>query len=185
MIDINLLPLEIKLKSKMAKESANFAITMLSFFAIIGVLVIALFITEMIYKTNLDNTLSKITTEEKKPLAYEDIKSKTLFIKDRVMDLSSLKNKKNQWSLNLQELTKIVPDSITLKDFSVDIKANPSIKIQGLASENTSAMLLKEQLEASNYYKDVYLESSKIVNIDGVNYYDFSLTANPEVITKK
>lgn len=161
MININLLPPEIKLKIKQAKQSANvFSICLV----IIIVFAVSSFIISEVKKSllspELETLKSQINNDNSKSNSLSDLEQKALFINDRSQLAKQINNQKPLWSQIIQELINSVPINVQLVSLASDISKAPNFILQGSTISERDAIKFKEKLETSKFFKDVSFKSS-------------------------
>lgn len=183
MININLLPPEIKLKIKQAKQSANvFSICLV----VIIVFAVSSFIISEVNKSllapELETLKTEINGENSKEDTYTALEQKALFINERSQLAIQINNQKPYWSQIIQELINSVPINVQFVSLAADISKAPNFIVQGNTTSEREAIKFKEKLEASKLFKDVAFKSS--TNVPGQTGADqklnFSLEFNLE-----
>lgn len=161
MVNINLLPPEIKLKIKQAKQSANiFSICLV---ALILVVVIGFLLTGLkkdLLQPELDNVNQEIATQNSKVSSFSSLENEALFINDRAELTKQIDNQNPVWSQIIQDLINSVPTNVQFTSLTVDITKAPNFVLQGQTASEREAIKFKEKLENSTFFKDVAFKSS-------------------------
>jgi len=108
---------------------------------------------------------------ENKELA-EDVKT----LNSLTIRLDTIQKERLLWSKILFELARQTPDKIRLTSFSAD-KFSKEIKLQGLADTRQDLLVYAENLEASEFFKDVNIPLSAVTQKENI---EFSLTLKLE-----
>lgn len=182
MININLLPQDIKHKVNKSKHAANvFSICLI----IVIILGVGAFLLN-VYKNDLlqgqlESLKSEIAKNSKSLANYADLQKKAVFLNDRVKLASSIENIRPSWSQIVQDLINSVPSDVQFVSLIADLSKSPNFVLQGTTISERDAIKFKDKLESSNYFKDVAFKSSAAsTNKDATSELSFSLEFNLE-----
>ncbi len=162
MININLLPSELKAKRAADKKNAS----LISVCFIIVLIVIALGIIAQSFKETIASNLGNLTnnTEKSDTLSDNDqkLEEMALMINDRWQTLQVIGKDRVIWSQVLQDLNNSVPLDVQLENMIVNIAKSPNFIIQGNTINEREIIKFKEKLENSPFFKNVSFKSSSI-----------------------
>jgi len=163
MININLLPPELKLKRIEAKRNAtlaNICLLVVLVFLVIAIIFRSGSSTLSAYLENAKKTVndsSSITEEDK------NIQEQALFVNDRWKANEEIYKKRVFWSEVLKDLTSLVPTNIQFENLNMKEDKTPNFILQGNAPSEKEIINLKDKLEESLFFKNVNFKSSSIV----------------------
>lgn len=181
MLNINLLPPEIKQKVKKSKQAANvFSICLV----IIIVFIVLAFLLNS-YKTTvlqaeLDTSKSDLIRANRSLGNFDELQNKAIFLNDRAQLATNIENSRSPWSSILQELISSVPSNVQFVSFSGNSATTPNIVLQGSTVSERDAIKFKDKLESSTYFKDVAFKSSTAATGENATGLSFSLEFNLE-----
>lgn len=162
MININLLPPELKLKRIEAKRNASllsFCIILVIIFAVIGIIANAF---EETVKANLDSTRDGIEINTSQLEENKNLQDLALLINDRWKTTEVINQNRVIWSQTLGELANSVPVDVQLDNLSVNSEKSPNFILQGNTTTEREIIKFKEKLENSGYFKNVNFKSSSL-----------------------
>jgi len=162
MININLLPPELKLKRIEVKRNASllsFCIVIVVIFAVIGIVAKAL---EQTVKTGLDTARNSIGTNTSELEENKNLQEIALLINDRWKTTEKINKNRVIWSQVLQDLANSVPVDVQFENLSVNIEKSPNFILQGNTTTEREIIKFKEKLENSAYFKNVNFKSSSL-----------------------
>ena len=182
MVNINLLPPEIKLKIKRGKKSANiFAICLVAIVLVAVGGVILSSLKSAILQPRLDSTKSQIDKANADLGNFDKLETQALFINDRAKIAKTIEEKRAVWSQILQDLINSVPQDVQFLSLSVDLDKSPNFVLQGNTTSEREVILFKDKLENSKFFKDVsFKSSSKTEGTTEGNLLSFTLEFNIE-----
>jgi len=161
MVNINLLPPQIKLKIKRNKQVANiFSICLV---IVIGVGVLGV-IFSSVKATLLEPKLNSLKEQIKEAGinlgTFGELENQALFLNDRAKLASSIEEKRPVWSYIIQDLINSVPQDVQFVSLTADIDKTPNFVLQGNTTSEREIIKFKEKLENSQFFKDVAFKSS-------------------------
>ncbi|AKM82069.1 TPA: hypothetical protein DD449_03145 [Candidatus Berkelbacteria bacterium] len=185
MININLLPPDIKIRAKKTKQSA-------SVFGICLVVLIFLGVTAFLlnnYKTSilqaeLDTNQADLTRANQSLGNFNELQKKAIFLNDRAQLATTIENSRSPWSAILQELINSVPTNVQFVSLNGDLTKAPNFTLQGTTDSERDAIKFKDKLESSTYFKDVAFKSSSASAAGSNTGLSFSLEFNLEHVVK-
>lgn len=171
MININLLPKELKLRISQSKKSAN--IFSLCLVAIVVVLFIcfALYEGKNYMQMGLDSVKKDISVVNSSLSSFDKLEKEALFVNDRVALAKKIETNHALWSIIVQNLINSVPENVQFVSLNADLSKTPNITLQGKTGSERDAIKFKEKLESSDYFKDVNFKSASM---------DTATTATPD-----
>ncbi len=175
MIKINLLP---------TKKKASRKITELQKQLILGTLILVLVGTGMwLYWHNLTSrrdTLAKNKAAAEARIKVQDgmlkevksVEDERKKAKDKIAVIQQLKKDQTRLVHLLDELSKTLPPGVNFTSLAED---KGSINIEGMAFTNNDIVHFIDNLKASPYFSDVFLQESVESTQDGVEVYKYKL----------
>ena len=163
MININLLPPEIKAKIKQKKQAANvFSICLVIVIIVIVISVLFRSFQETIFKSRLDGLQSEITKANSDLGNYKDLEKETAFLNNRSVLSTQIEKDNPYWSVILPDLISSVPSDVQVTSLTVDLGKTPNFVLAATTVNEREAIKFKEKLENSKYFKDVAFKSATI-----------------------
>lgn len=162
MININLLPPELKLKRIEAKKNASlisFCIVIVIIFAAIGIVANAI---KQTVKTSLDATHNSLKTNTSQLEENKNLQDLALLINDRWKTTEVINQNRVIWSQALQDLANSVPVDVQFENLSINTEKSPNFILQGNTTTEREIIKFKEKLENSAYFKNVNFKSSSL-----------------------
>ena len=162
MVNINLLPPELKLKRIAAKRNASLISISL---VIVIVFVVAGIISRSLESTiisNLDSLKSQVERNNVNVDNYKDLKDLALLINDRSKSADEINQKRVLWSQVLQELANNTPEDVQFENITGNTDKSPNFILQGNTTTEREIIKFKEKLENSSMFKNVSFKSSSL-----------------------
>lgn len=161
MININLLPPELKLKRIKVKHNA-------SLMGVCLVIVIATIVLGVIassakktLEAHLGNTQDQITSADKDKTTQELI-DMALLINDRATTYSTINKTRAIWSQVLQELSNDTPADVQFETFTANSEKSPNFVLSGNTSSEREIIKFKDKLSTSSFFKNVTFKDSSL-----------------------
>ena len=182
MVNINLLPPEIKLKIKKGKQSANiFAVCLVAIVLIFVLGIVLSSLKSAILQPELDSTKSQIEKANSDLGNFDKLEAQALLINDRAKIAKTVEEKRAVWSQALQDLINSVPQDVQFVSLAIDLDKSPNFVLQGNTTSEREVILFKDKLENSKFFKDVsFKSSSKTEGSTDTNLLSFTLEFNIE-----
>lgn len=161
MININLLPPEIKLKLKQAQKSADvfsICLVIIVIFAVAGFLLKAL--DKMLLAPNLAATKSNIQKARSQLSSFGELEDQAVFLNERADLATKIEEKRAVWSQITQELINSVPQEVQFTNLNVNQDKTPNFVLQGKTDSERDIIKFKEKLDNSTFFKNVAFKSS-------------------------
>ncbi|MEK7142689.1 MAG: PilN domain-containing protein [Patescibacteria group bacterium] len=162
MININLLPPELKLRRLAAKRNASlvsYCIVAVIIFAILGVIAKSL---ESTIKANLTTATSNVAQGMAQLDEDKDLQEMALAINDREKTTQEINLQKVFWSQVLQDLLNSVPQDVQFENFTANSAKTPNFILQGNTTTEREVIKFKEKLENSVFFQNVAFKSSSL-----------------------
>ncbi len=161
MININLVPREIKDKIRQAKQSANvFSICLVAVFFLIVLGILALAADRMLLEPSLATVKEDIETNTAELTSFGTLEETALFLNDRAKIANGIEQKRPLWSQIIQNLVNCVPQQIQFESLAADITSKPNFVIQGYAKTERDIISFKDKLDASEFFNNLAFKSS-------------------------
>lgn len=162
MININLLPPELKLQRIAAKRNASLISICIVIVLIVAVLGIISRSFQSNMETYLSNTKGNIDKASGQIDQYQDLQDLALFINDRWQAAQELNKNHVFWSQVLQELSNSAPTDVQFEGLTMNSGKSPNFVLQGNTTTEREIIKFKDKLEASLFFKNVAFKSSNI-----------------------
>ncbi|MFA6493087.1 MAG: PilN domain-containing protein [Patescibacteria group bacterium] len=162
MININLLPPELKYQRIVAKRNASLmtvCIVIIFIAIIIGVISKSL---QSTVETYLSSTKNNIQKNSESLDRYQDLQNLAVFINDRWQTTQGIEKKHVYWSQVLQELSNSAPSDVQFESLVATTEKTPNFVLQGNTTTEREIIKFKEKLEATSFFKNVSFKSSSL-----------------------
>lgn len=162
MININLLPPELKLQRINAKRNASLisiCIIVVFIFVIIGVIVRSLASTVEARLTTAKNDVQRGSSQLDQ---YKNLEELALLINDRSNTADKISQNRLIWSQALQELTNSAPSDVQFENLTANVEKTPNFVLKGNTTTEREIIKFKEKLENSPMFKNVSFKSSSL-----------------------
>jgi Tfp pilus assembly protein PilN len=161
MINLNLLPPEIKQKIVEAKKSANTVSWCLVCVLVLLFLGFVLYsVKTMLLAPNLENIKQNIADATQKMSSFSDLEKEALFLNERATIAEKIESSRANWSQIVQELANSVPTNVQFTNLSADVTKSPNFILQGKTLTERDIISFKDKLDESNFFKNVNFKSS-------------------------
>lgn len=168
MININLLPAELKMKRISAKRNA----TLISICIVLTFLTAAIGIVARSFsstvETNLREAREKIEKNTSSLDQYQDLREAALFINDREKTAQDLAKKRIPWSKVLLDLINSTPIDVQFENLTINTEKTPNFVLQGNTTTEREIIKFKDKLENSDSFEAVTFKSSSLT-VDAQN----------------
>jgi len=162
LVNINLLPPELKLRRIAAKRNASLISVCLVFVIIFVVLGIIVRSFESTISTNLNNLKTEVEKENVNLDEYKDLKDLALTINDRSQAADEINENRVFWSQVLLELANNTPADVQFENLTSNMEKTPNFILQGNTTTEREIIKFKEKLENSAMFKNVSFKSSSL-----------------------
>lgn len=162
MININLLPPELKMKRIAAKRNASLVgicVVFVLAVIILGVIGKSLESTVQAYLGETKNTIEKNSSVIDQ---YKDLQDLALLINDRWKTTQEIDKDRVYWSQVLQDLINCVPTDVQFENVTIKMEKTPNFVLQGNTTTEREIIKFKEKLEDSIFFKNVTFKSSSL-----------------------
>ena len=149
MININLLPPELKLKKIQAKRNASLMSVCLVIIIITVVLGIIARSAKATIETHLGSTQSDINQNNNTQEGNKNLEDMALLINDRAQETTQVNKTRAIWSEVLQELSNDSPSDVQFESITADITKSPNFTLTGNTSSQIEIIKFKDKLSAS------------------------------------
>ena len=166
MININLLPPELKMQRISAKRNASLiglCVTLVIIFAILGIIARALESTFETYLSSAKNNIEKDTSGLEQ---YQDLQDLALLINDRWQTTQAIGKNRTIWSQVLQDLNNNAPSDVQFENLVIDNDKTPNFVLQGNTTTEREIIKFQDKLKASAYFDNVTFKSSSLSTSD-------------------
>lgn len=163
MVNINLVPQEIKERITQAKNSANvFSICLVVVFLLIILGILSLAANSMVLEPELALIKAEIQKNTASLQSFSVLEDKALFLNDRAKIAQEIEQKRPLWSQIIQGLNSSVPQEVQFASFTVDILKSPNFVLSGYTVTERDVISFKDKLEQSEFFKNVKFKSSSV-----------------------
>lgn len=181
MVNINLLPPEIKGKIKKAKQSANvFSICLVAVIAFVVITFLLGAYKDNLLRTRLDDQKAQLQSANQELDNFNQLQNEALFLTDRGKLATQIESTRPNWSQILESMINSVPTSVQFTSLTADITKSPNFVLQGSTTSDREAIKFKDKLASSSFFKDVAFKSSTVgnQNENGTTNINFTLEFN-------
>jgi len=184
MINMNLLPPEVKLKLKKAKQTANvFSICLVVVFLVLILGIILTSLKNNYFLPRLEGTKQQIDKANADLTSFEKLENQALFLNDRAKLTQETTKDRANWAEIIQDLANSVPAEVQFTSLTADLTKTPNFVLQGTTNSERDAIKFKEKLENSIFFQDIAFKSSTVSKSTEPNTpekLDFTLEFNIE-----
>jgi len=180
MVNINLLPPELKLRRIKAKRNASLisiCLVIVIIFAVLGIIVRSL---ESTVTANLSNIKADTERGNVNLDEYNDLQNLALLINDRSQAADEINKNRVFWSQVMQELANNAPADVQFENLTGNSEKSPNFILQGNTTTEREIIKFKEKLENSSMFKDVSFKSSSLGKEQEGQKLSFTLEFNLE-----
>lgn len=163
MININLLPPELKLKRINAKRNAGLISLCIIGILAVGILGVIARSLESTIETYLGAMKGNIEKDTNTLDQYQDIQELALLINDRWQTTQKINQGRVFWSQALSDLNNSVPANIQFENVTIKTDKTPNFILQGNTTTEREIIKFKEKLENSVFFQNVTFKSSSII----------------------
>lgn len=161
MININLVPPEVKNKITAAKKTAShfgIAIVVVIFIGVASALVKAA--DYMVLEPALTQVKTEVNQSQNELKDYLNLQNQAAAINDRMNIATKINEKRAHWSEITQDLINSVPQNIQFVSVTANAEKTPNFVLQGKAASERDIIAFKDKLDASSFFNNVYFKSS-------------------------
>ncbi|KKQ90296.1 MAG: hypothetical protein UT15_C0016G0008 [Berkelbacteria bacterium GW2011_GWA1_39_10] len=147
MININLLPPQLKLQRIAAKRNASLigiCIVIVILFLVTGIVARSF---ESTVKANLDTTTSNVEKNTSQLDEYSDLQDLAFNINDRAKTADEISKNRTMWSQILQELSNSAPGDVQFENLIANADKSPNFVLQGNTTTEREIIKFKDKLE--------------------------------------
>ncbi|MCL5407538.1 MAG: PilN domain-containing protein [Patescibacteria group bacterium] len=162
MININLLPPELKLQRIAAKRNASLISICIVAVLIVAILGIISQSLKSTVETYLSSTKNNIKKESDQIDQYQELQDLALFTNDRWQTTQEIEKNHVYWSQVLQELSNCAPTDVQFENLVANSEKSPNFILQGNTTTEREIIKFKDKLEASPFFKNIAFKSSSL-----------------------
>lgn len=162
MININLLPPELKLQRIVAKRNASLISICVVIVLVVAILGIISQSLKSTVETYLGNTKNNIQKESDQIDQYQELQDLALFINDRWQTTQEIEKNHVYWSQVLQELSNSAPTDVQFENLVANSEKSPNFILQGNTTTEREIIKFKDKLEASPFFENIAFKSSSL-----------------------
>lgn len=163
MINVNLLPPEIKDEIAQSKKNRKVVLVLWKLLFIIIFYLVLIGGFYYWFSLNLKNTSEELTNKEKDIEKYGTLEQEAKNIADRLNTIKQIQADTFVWSGTIDEIMKVVPSGVSLKSIKIDSVSKNRNQITGDANSKTEVASLRDSLEKSDKFQYVDIEASTTV----------------------
>lgn len=161
MLNLNLLPPEIKLKHRQAKTSVNVFGLCLVAIIVVAILFVLLYEYKInVLQVKLNNSNAAVASANSTLSPLKELASNALAINDRADIAKPIEAKRATWSVIISELINSVPSDVQFTNVVIDSSKKPNFVLQGNTTSEREAVKFRDKLEDSAYFQNVAFQSS-------------------------
>lgn len=175
MININLLPPQLKLQRIEGKRNASLiGICIVITFAVIVIAIISRSL-EATIKERLNTAKTDIEKSTGQIEESKDLENLALLINDRAKTTDKINETRAIWSQVVQELSNSAPVDVQFTNIAADTGKTPNFILQGNTTTEREIIKFKEKLENSPMFKNVTFKNSSLKTEQDVQKLSFTL----------
>ena len=162
MVNINLLPPELKLSRLDAKRNASLisiCLVIIIAFVVLGIISRSLSST---VQTTLENSKSDLQKSGTSLDQFSDLKDLALLINDRAKTADEIDKTKIIWSQLLTDLANRVPADMQIETLTGNSAKAPNFVLTGNTVSEREIIKFKDKLEESPFFKNVSFKNSSL-----------------------
>jgi Tfp pilus assembly protein PilN len=164
MININLLPPELKLKRIEAKRNASLIGICLVIVLVVAVIAVIGRSLEATVKDRLSAAKSEVEKNTGQLEESKDLENLALLINDRAKTTDTINKTRVIWSQVIQELANSAPADVQFDNLTANSEKSPNFILQGNTTTEREIIKFKEKLENSPVFKNVNFKNSSLQN---------------------
>ena len=160
MINVNLLPEEIKSEINQSKKNR---IVLAILYKTLGIIFFTAIIFAFFYSyfnIELNNAKESYGFKEKSLKEYGSLQESAQKIAEKINTIKKIEASSNDWSGTIDEINNIVPAGIYLNSIKLDSSAKTRGQITGRATSKNEVATFRDNLEKSQKFQYVDIESS-------------------------
>jgi Tfp pilus assembly protein PilN len=162
MININLLPQELKLKRIQAKHTVSLiSVCLVIIFATVILGIIAQSAKETV-TAHLGNTQANVDQSNNLQGENKTLVDDALLINDRAQATNDVNKTRAIWSQVLQELSNDAPSDVQFETVTANALKKPNFQLTGNTSSEVEIIKFKDKLESSGFFKNVTFKNSSL-----------------------
>jgi len=162
MININLLPPELKLKRIEAKRNASLIGICLVIVLVVAVIAVIGRSLEATVKDRLSAAKSEVEKNTGQLEESKDLENLALLINDRAKTTDTINKTRVIWSQVIQELANSAPADVQFDNLTANSEKSPNFILQGNTTTEREIIKFKEKLENSPVFKNVNFKNSSL-----------------------
>ncbi len=163
MININLLPPELKISRIEAKRNASLfsvSLVVIIFSIVLGIVALTGKSTVEAY---LDSIKQDVSSSQDQNQDAKALQEAALLINDRALTFADINAKRAIWSQILTDLSVDAPTDVQFINLTCDTAKSPNFVLQGQTTTEREIIKFKEKLESSPLFKNVAFKSSDLM----------------------
>lgn len=160
MINVNLLPPELKEEIAQAKKNAKSLSFLKKLFLVLVVIGFLIGLTFAFLNFQTKSVITQLTKEEKEIDKFGSLADNAKKISERLSTIKSIDQNTNKWSSVVEEIQKTVPEGVYLTQIKMDAAPKSRNQLAGSASSKKEVASFREAMEKSNKFEFVDIESS-------------------------
>jgi len=164
MINVNLLPPELKLKRIEAKRNASLIGICLVIVLVVAVIAVIGRSLEATVKDRLSAAKSEVEKNTGQLEESKDLENLALLINDRAKTTDTINKTRVIWSQVIQELANSAPADVQFDNLTANSEKSPNFILQGNTTTEREIIKFKEKLENSPVFKNVNFKNSSLQN---------------------
>lgn len=162
MININLLPPELKLKRIGSKHTASLISICLIIVIITVVLGVIAKSAKETVEAHLGTAEADIGQSQNPQGEAKTLEEMALFINDRAQTTKDINQKRAIWSQVMQELSNDAPSDVQFESVIANAEKTPNFLLTGNTSSERQIIKFKEKLTSSGFFKNVAFKNSSL-----------------------
>jgi len=162
MININLLPPELKLRRIKAKHTASLVSVCLVIVLVTIILGVIAQAAKDTIEAHLGNTQASVDQSNNLQGETKTLVEDALLINDRAQATNEVNKTRAIWSQVLQELSNDTPPTVQFETVTANATQSPNFVLAGNTSAEVEIIKFKAKLESSGFFKNVTFKNSSL-----------------------
>lgn len=164
MLEINLLPPDVKEKLKKTQNTPYIFYSSILF-------VLILIILTLYFSQNKNNTAKLALAENQETITknkvalqnFNTLQQDIIFLNDRFILANTIKNSQTAWSDDLQVILDATPNDLQISSMDIDLTKDPNFILKVTTSNNQSIATFEHNLDKSAFFRNVIRKNNSII----------------------
>lgn len=160
MINVNLLPPEVKHEIAQSKKNRKVRALFLKTFLLLFLVLLISSAAWLYFSDTLKKTSAELGAKEESIKKFGTIEEKSKKIAERLETIKQIEENASHWSNVISEIQNVIPGGIYLNSVKMDGDSKNRGQISGFAQSKQDVATLRDAMDKSNKFQYVDIESS-------------------------